>query len=118
MAYVDGFVTAVPTARKEEYVAMCRAVWPLFQAYGATRYRECWADDVPDGELTSFPMAVRKRDEETVAFSWIEWPDRITRNACYASMETDPRWGEFSPDRMPFDGQRMIYGGFEVVFEA
>ena len=118
MPYVDGFVTAVPTERKDEYIAFARSTWPLFQEYGATGYRECWGDDVPDGEVTSFPMAVGKQDDETVVLSWIEWPDKAKRDACMASMETDPRWAEMFDGKMPFDGKRMIYGGFAVIVEV
>ena len=116
MPYIDGFVTAVPTARKDDYIAFARETWPLFREYGATGLRECWGDDVPDGEVTSFPMAVRKREDETVVFSWLEWPDKATRDAWVAAMQTDPRWSEMFDGKMPFDGKRMIYGGFNVVF--
>ena len=118
MRYIDGFVTPVASARKDEYIAFARATWPLFREYGAISLRECWGDHVPDGELTSFPMAVQKRDEETVVFSWIEWPDRTTRDAWAASLDTDPRWSELFNENMPFDGKRMLYGSFDVIFEA
>ncbi|SDE60815.1 DUF1428 domain-containing protein [Limimaricola pyoseonensis] len=118
MSFIDGFVVAVPNARKDDYIALSRDCWPLFKEYGAVSMRECWGVDVPDGEVTSFPMAVKKTPEETVVFSWIEWPDRAARDACMANMESDPRWEVFAPDKVPFDGKRMIFGGFETVVEA
>ena len=75
--------------------------------------RECWGDDVPDGEVTSFPMAVRKEPGETVVFSWIEWPDKATRDKCMGAMRSDPRFEAMGA--MPFDGKRMIFGGFEPI---
>jgi uncharacterized protein YbaA (DUF1428 family) len=118
MSFIDGFVAAVPSDRKDDYIAFSRESWMLFKEFGALSMRECWGSDVPDGEVTSFPMAVQKKPEETVVFSWIEWPDKSKRDACMASMENDPRWEAMTPDKMPFDGKRMIYGGFEPVFES
>lgn len=118
MSYVNGFLAPVPAANKDAYIESARAASVLFKAFGATRMRECWGVDVPDGEVTSFPMAVKKAEDEVVVFSWIEWPDKATSDACMAAMETDPRWQEVFKDGMPFDGKRMIYGGFESVFEA
>lgn len=115
MAFIDGFLAAVSNDRKDEYIAAAKQGWALFHDYGATAMRECWGADVPEGKVTSFPMAVKLQEGETVVFSWIEWPDRATRDACYATMETDPRWKDM---QMPFDGQRMIYGGFEPIFES
>ncbi|WP_126978766.1 DUF1428 domain-containing protein [Frigidibacter oleivorans] len=115
MAFIDGFLAAVSNDRKDEYIAAAQQSWALFKDYGALAQRECWGADVPQGKVTSFPMAVKLQEGETVVFSWIEWPDRATRDACYATMETDPRWKDM---QMPFDGQRMIYGGFEPIFEG
>ncbi len=115
MTYVSGFLAAVPTARKADYIAFSRKSWPLFKEYGALAMRECWGADVPDGKLTSFPMAVKLEPDETVVFSWIDWPDAATHNACMAAMETDSRWQETFAGGMPFDGKRMIYGGFEAI---
>jgi uncharacterized protein YbaA (DUF1428 family) len=117
MPFVDGFLAPVPTANRDAYRKSAEAGWTMFREYGALKMRECWGVDVPDGEVTSFPMAVKKADDEVVVFSWIEWPDKATRDACYASMETDPRWKETMKD-MPFDGKRMMWGGFEVLFDA
>ncbi len=118
MSFIDGFVVAVPTARKQDYVEFARRVWPIFKEYGALSTRECWGVDVPDGKVTSFPMAVQKAENETVVMSWIEWPDKATRDACMATMDTDPRWSEFDPEKLPFDGKRMIIGGFETLLES
>ncbi|MBN8187075.1 MAG: DUF1428 domain-containing protein [Salipiger thiooxidans] len=115
MSYVSGFLTPVPGKNKDAYLASAQKSWPLFKDYGATAMRECWEADVPDGEVTSFPMAVKREDGEAVVFSWILWPDKATADACWASMDTDPRWREMD---MPFDGKRMIYGNFETLFEA
>ncbi|WP_116131445.1 DUF1428 domain-containing protein [Tropicimonas sp. IMCC34043] len=119
MTYIAGFVAAVEDARKDEYLEIARRSWALFRDHGAVEFRECWGDAVPDGELTSFPMAVKAREGETVVFSWIGFADKAAHDACMASMQTDPRWKEFSdPDKMPFDMKRMIYGGFEVAYEG
>ncbi len=115
MAYVGGFVAAVKTDRKAEYVAFARKMWPLFKAHGALRMVENWGTDVPEGEVTSFPMAVQLAEGETVVLSWIEWPDKATWDACNASMQTDPAWEAMG--EMPFDGKRMIFGGFETLVD-
>lgn len=116
MSYIDGYVLAVPTKKKGEYKAYSEATWPVFKAHGAMKLVECWGDDVPDGKLTSFPMAVKKREDETVMFSWIVWPSREARNAGMAKVMEDPR---FDPAQspMPFDTTRMIFGGFEVLVD-
>ncbi len=113
MNYVDGFVVAVPTANKEKFIHHAKTVDVLFKEYGALRIVECWGDDVPDGKLTSFPMAVQLRPDEVVVFSWIEWPSKQVRDAGMAKAMSDPRM----MNEMPFDGKRMIYGGFEAVIE-
>jgi len=110
MPYVDGFVTPVPEANRDRYIAHARAAWPIFRRMGALRLVECWSDHVPDGVHTSFPMAVRLEPGEAVLFSWIEWPDRATRDACHAAMPGDPDMAALG--EMPLDGKRMIYGGF------
>lgn len=117
MSYVDGYVLAVPTANREAYAAMATeaAVW--FKRHGALSVAECWGDDVPDGVLTSLPMAVRKEPDETVVFSWIVWPDKATRDAAYPAMEADETFKAIM-DRPPlFDGKRMIFGGFVPIVE-
>jgi len=117
MSYVDGFVAAVPTANRDAFKKHAEQAAAAFKEYGALKVVECWGDDVPDGKLTSFPMAVRKRDDETVVFSWIVWPSRQMRDEGMKKMMADPR---FQPDvnPMPFDGKRMIFGGFNVLVEV
>ena len=117
MTYVDGFVLAVPTAHREAYQKHAEAAAVVFKEYGALKFVECWGDDVPDGKLTSFPMAVKCENDETVVFSWIIWPSRAIRDQGMEKVMADSR---LQPDRnpMPFDGKRMIYGGFEMIVEA
>lgn len=114
MAYVDGFVIAVPTANKQKFIDHARKFDPVFIEFGATRIFECWGDDVPAGKQTDFQRAVQAKDDETVVFSWVEWPDKATRDAAMKRMMEDPR---FDPKEnpMPFDGMRMIYGGFQPI---
>lgn len=110
MNYVDGFVLAVPTASKEAYIQCATAAAAVFKENGALKVVECWGDDVPEGKLTSFPMAVKCEADETVVFSWILWPSRKARDEGMAKAMADPR---LQPDvnPMPFDGKRMIFGG-------
>ncbi|GJL89037.1 MAG: hypothetical protein DHS20C03_27460 [Minwuia thermotolerans] len=117
MAYVDGFVAAVPTANKEKFLAHAKIAAEVFKEAGALKVVECWGDDVPAGEVTSFPMAVQCGDDETVCFSWITWPSRAVRDAGMAKAMEDPR---LSPETnpMPLDGKRAIFGGFEVILEV
>ncbi|UYH55376.1 DUF1428 domain-containing protein [Qipengyuania sp. SS22] len=118
--YIDGFVMAVPTANKDKFTAHAEAADSVFIDLGATRVIECWGDDVPDGETTDYRKAVKAKDDETVVFSWIEWPDKKTRDAAMAKMMSE----DFSDERMdqeknpmPFDGKRLIFGGFAPVAE-
>ena len=117
MTYVDGFVAAVPTNSREIYKKHAQAVAAVFKEHGALKFVECWGDDVPEGKVTSFPMAVKRKDDETVVFSWIIWPSRSARDEATRKVMADPR---LKPDvnPMPFDGKRMIYGGFEMILEA
>lgn len=117
MSYVDGFVAAVPTANREKFKQHAEAVAAIFKEFGALSVTECWGDDVPEGKLTSFPMAVKLKEDETVVFSWIIWPSRQTRDTGMQKVMADPR---LQPDvnPMPFDGQRMIFGGFEMIVSA
>ena len=117
MSYVDGFVAAVPSANREAYREHAEKALAVFKEHGATRCVECWGDDVPDGKLTSFPIAVQRKPDETVVFSWVEWPSKEARDAGWAKIMADPRMQpEANP--MPFDGQRLIYGGFTPIVEA
>jgi uncharacterized protein YbaA (DUF1428 family) len=114
MSYVDGFVAAVPTANREAYLAHAEGAWAMFAELGAVSSWECWGDEVPEGKLTSFPMAVKAAPDETVVFAWIEWPDKATRDAAWQKMQSDPQAGD-QMGEMPFDGKRMIYGGFMPI---
>ena len=116
MAYIDGFLAAVADDAKEAYRAHAEKAWELFAGWGAVSSWECWGDDVPEGELTSFPMAVRAEPGETVVFSWIEWPDKATRDAAWQKMMSDPEVGA-QMGEMPFDGKRMIFGGFAPIMQ-
>ncbi len=113
MAYVDGFVIAVPHANKDKFIAHAAEFDALFLEWGATRVLECWADDVSHGKQTDFFRAVDAKEDEAVVFSWIEWPDKATRDAAQKTMMEDPRMELANP--MPFDGMRMVYGGFEPI---
>lgn len=120
MAYIDGFVIAVPTANKQKFIEHAKLGDSVFMDLGATRILECWGDDVPDGKTTDFRRAVQAKDDETVVFSWVEWPDKATRDTAFGKfdelMKTDPR---MNPEKnpMPFDGKRMIFGGFAPVVQ-
>jgi uncharacterized protein YbaA (DUF1428 family) len=115
MTYITSFATPVPIANKQAFVDFVRADWEMFKGYGALSITETWGEDVPDGKVTSFPLAVQKKDDEVVALSWIVWPDRETANAAWAKMMNDPA---MKGKVMPFDGQRMIWGGFAPIFES
>ena len=112
--YVDGWLAAVPTANQDAYRQHASVVAGLFKEHGALEFNECWGDDVPEGKLTSMPMAVQRRDDETVVFSWVVWPSRAVRDAGMKAVMDDPRL----PKDMPFDGKRLIYGGFRVLLIA
>ena len=114
MAYIDGFLAAVPNGNKEKYRSFAEKAWPIFKELGAVAMWECWGNDVPEGELTSFPMAVQAKEDETVVFSWTAWPDKETRDAGWEKMMSDPKIGE-AMGEMPMDGKRMIYGGFSPL---
>jgi len=116
MKYVDGFVVAVPVENKEAYREMAAKAASLFREFGALRVVECWADDVPQGKFTDFRMAVKAEDDEEVVFSWIEYPSKETRDAANAKLMTDPRMKALG-ESMPFDGQRMIFGGFSPLLD-
>lgn len=115
MTYVDGFVTAVPTANKATYLEHAKTCFVVFKEHGALSMVECWGDDVPEGKLTSFPIAVQRKPDETVVFSWITWPSRGARDQGMKKVMDDPRIQAID---MPFDGKRLIYGGFEVLFSG
>ncbi len=115
MTYYSGFLQAVPTANKQTYIDHAKKAWPMFKKFGALGMIEGWGADVPRGKVTDFYMATQARDDETIVFSWIEWPDRATADASYEKMMSDPDMSEMG--EMPFDGMRMIWGGFEPVVD-
>ena len=117
MAYVDGFVIAVPKDRLEDYKAVATLGCQVWMELGALSYVECVADDVPYGELTSFPRAVQATDEEIVVFSWITYESRAARDEIMAKVMTDSRLKDCMSNP-PFDAKRMIFGGFEAIVEA
>ncbi len=114
MAYVEGFVVPVPAANKEAYRRYASEAMPLFHEFGVTRLVEAWGDDVPDGAITDFKGAVNAEPGEVVVLAWLEYPDRATRDAAVRRMTEDPRAKSMS-ETMPFDGKRLIYGGFSVL---
>ncbi len=117
MAYVDGYVLAVPKAKLDEYWKMATLGREVWTEYGALSYCEALADDVPYGEVTSFPRAVQAKDDETVIFSFITYRDRAHRDAVNAKVMADPRMNGFDPKDAPFDMKRMIFGGFTGTIE-
>ena len=116
MNYVDGFLLAVPNDKKESYRALAETAAEVFKAHGALSVVECWGDDVPDGKVTDFKRAVDAKPGETVVFSWIEWPSKEARDAGNAKIMEDPRMKP-SGDA-PFDGKRMIFGGFQPIVDV
>lgn len=114
MSYVDGFVVPVPTSNREAYRKLAEVAAVVFKDHGALQIVECWGDDVPAGKVTSFPLAVQCQPDESVVFSWISWPSREARDAGTVKAMADPRFEPFVAN-MPFDGKRMIFGGFEVL---
>jgi len=116
MAYVDGFVVPVPKKNVSAYLRMARKAGKVWREHGALNYVETVADDAPIGKVTSFPRSVKLKPNETVVFSWIEWPDKATRDAGMKKMMEDPRMDP-AINPMPFDGKRMIFGGFAPIVE-
>lgn len=120
MAYIDGFVIAVPTENKQKFVEHANRADGVFMEHGAKRILECWEEDVPPGKVTDFFGAVDAKEGESVAFSWIEWDDKETRDRMYSSMEEISKSDDrFDPEKNPppFEGKRMIYGGFVPIVE-
>jgi uncharacterized protein YbaA (DUF1428 family) len=116
MSYVDGFIAAVPNENKQKYIEHAKLSATVFKEHGALKVTEAWGDNVPDGKVTSFPIAVNCGESETVVFSSVIWPSKEVRDAGWEAIMQDPR---MQPDQnpMPFDGKRLIYGGFEVIVE-
>jgi uncharacterized protein YbaA (DUF1428 family) len=115
MTYVDGFVLAVPSANREAFLKHATEAASLFKEFGATRVVECWGDDVPEGKLTDFAGAVKASENEVVVFGWLEFPSKEIRSAAHEKMRSDPRIKTVS--EMPFDGKRMIFGGFVPILD-
>ncbi len=117
MNYIDGLVAAVPAANREKFTRHAGEMALLFKEYGALQVVDCWGDDVPEGKLTSFTMAVQRKEDESVVFSWIVWPSRAVRDEAWKKCMADPRM-ESGGKAMPFDGKRMIFGGFQIVSQV
>ncbi|HEX5163408.1 MAG TPA: DUF1428 domain-containing protein [Steroidobacteraceae bacterium] len=117
MAYIEGFVAAVPRGNKDAYQKHAAGAVALFKEFGATRQFEAWGDDVPDGKLTDFKGAVQARPDEVVVFSWLEYPDKATRDKANKKIMEDPKMKEMGAN-MPFDGKRMIFGGFQPINDS
>lgn len=116
MTYYTGFVAAVPTAKRDAYLDHARSSWPFFQRHGALRMVECWGEDVRRGKQTDFYRATDAAEDETPVFSWVEWPDRETCDAAWAQMMSDQEMAAMG--EMPFDGNRMFWGGFAPIVET
>jgi uncharacterized protein YbaA (DUF1428 family) len=116
MSYIDGFLCPVPDARREEYRDHAAHFGAIFKEYGATQVMECWGDDVPEGKVTSFPLAVKRELGESVVFSWVAWPSKAVRDAAWEKIMADQRMPQ-DMSAMPFDGKRMMYGGFSPIVE-
>ncbi len=117
MQYVDGYVLAVPNENKDAYRAVAETAAAVFKDHGALSVVECWGDDVPEGKVTSFSMAIKREPNESVVFSWITWPSKEVRNTGMASAMQDARM-KHDPSQMPFDGKRMIFGGFTILVNS
>jgi uncharacterized protein YbaA (DUF1428 family) len=114
--YVQGFIVPVPADKQDAYREVAQKFWPIARDNGAIEHVEAWEADVSDGKQTDFRRAVALKDGEKVVFSWVVWPDKATADASQEKMMSDPRMQEFEGD-MPFDGKRMVYGGFEPIFD-
>ncbi len=115
MSYVEGFLMAVPNANKQALRESAAKFAAILKDYGASRVVDCWGDDVPDGSVTDFRRAVKAEAQETVVFAWAEWPSKKMRDEANAKLRSDAR---LQPSDMPFDGKRMIFGGFEVLHDS
>jgi uncharacterized protein YbaA (DUF1428 family) len=116
MNYLDGFVAAVPMANKEAFLKHAQDAAVVFKEYGALQVVESWGDDVPEGKLTSFPMAVKREEGEVVVFSWIQWSSKAARDSAWEKIMADPRMNAAN-NPMPFDSKRIIFGGFQIIME-
>ena len=116
MPFIDGFVAAVPSKNKQAYLDFAKKSLPLWKEYGATRMVEAWGEDVPEGKVTDFKRAVKAEPGEEIVFSWIEWPSKSVRDSGMKKMMDDPRMKAMQD--MPFDGKRMIIGGFQPILDS
>jgi uncharacterized protein YbaA (DUF1428 family) len=117
MNYIDGYVIAVPTTNREAYRAKAEKMALLFKKHGALSVVENWGDDVPEGKLTSFTMAVKREESESIVFSWVTWPSKTVREEAWKAVMQEPEMQDTSAPSL-FDGKRMIYGGFETIVQA
>jgi uncharacterized protein YbaA (DUF1428 family) len=115
MSYIDGFVVPVPAGNKQAYLAASNKMMATFKRLGAIRLVECWGSDIPDGKVTDFKRAVAAQPGENVAFAWVEWPSKEVRDKANKTMMEDPAMKDME---VPFDGKRMIFGGFEVILDT
>lgn len=118
MTFIEGFVIPVREENRQAYIDFSTATLPYFRKRGALKVMETWEADVPDGEVTSFPMAVKREPGEAIVFSWIIWPDKETRDGAYDAMMQDMEADGFDANDPPFEGKRMIFGGFEPIVES
>ncbi|MEM8632464.1 MAG: DUF1428 domain-containing protein [Pseudomonadota bacterium] len=116
MSYIMAYAAAVPTEKKAEYLKHCELAAVIFKSHGATRIIECWGDEVRGGEVTSFPMAVKAQEGETVVIGWQEWPDKATHDANIQDAMQDPRFQQMG--ELPFDGKRLMFAGFETLLDT
>ena len=116
MAYIDGFLIPVPNDRKDAYLEVAATMAAVIREHGALRMVDCWGDDIADGKVTDFKRAVKAEAGETVVFSWVVWPSKAARDEGNKKIMADPRMAPGSA--MPFDGKRMIFGGFEVLLDS
>ncbi len=116
MAYVEGFLVPVPVANRDAYLELAARAAPLFREYGALEVVECWGADLPGGKVTDFRMAVKAEADETVVFSWIVYPSKAVRDDAVQKVFTDPRM-QIEGMEMPFSGQRMVFGGFDMILK-
>jgi uncharacterized protein YbaA (DUF1428 family) len=116
--YIDGFVIPVPKGNKAKFKEMAEKIAPFFIEAGATRVVECWGTDVPDGKVTDFRRAVAGQDDEVVVFSWVVWPSKEARDAGNKRIREDSRMRPTEGAEIPFDGKRMIFGGFDPIVDV